>query len=298
MTRGRQSNTVYTTNDQPTNDAAPPAKATSAREGLAAIVRNTGTEQSARQTRQQEHDHWQGLAQMAAEYQTIANHALTQGTAAIIHRALDQATAEQITTAPHFPRLVTQLGNSHGQIDTVAVLRANAGTITSADDPTSAASRAISLATIRTATHGPNTMPRRPRRTLIVGLIPKAHGPMTTEMRQALAQCEQLIEQRATVLRDHAAQTGASWLTALAPPLPDQPGRTRWQAQARTIAAYRNLYGITSSELLGPPPATPAQRLHHARARAAVTALATPVQASATTPAPLLAHPAPSVLPI
>ncbi|GAA3024838.1 hypothetical protein [Microbacterium dextranolyticum] len=105
---------------------------------------------------------------------------------------------------------------------------------------------------------------------MIVGLIPEATGTVPSEMRQALTERRDLIESRADVLLDTALTEKHEWITKLGV----QPKRARaaqaWRNAARTIAAYRDRYGITGSAPLGAPAEADTQKLDAARARAAL----------------------------
>ena len=89
-------------------------------------------------------------------------------------------------------------------------------------------------------------------------------------MRQALAERHQLIEQRAAAIAEQAAADGAPWVRALGA-RPDDPRKQEaWVRYARTVAAYRDRYGITSDDALGPAPDGLAQKIDQARATQAI----------------------------
>ncbi|MDN5757429.1 MAG: hypothetical protein L0H59_02680, partial [Tomitella sp.] len=104
---------------------------------------------------------------------------------------------------------------------------------------------------------------------LIVGLIPHATGPMTSEMRQALTERRELIEARADAILDTALHGADPWTTALGETPADERGAARWRRDARTIAAYRDRYQVDDDAPLGPAPQTATQKIDRARARAA-----------------------------
>ncbi len=110
----------------------------------------------------------------------------------------------------------------------------------------------------------------RPAHRLIAGLIPQATGPMTDDMRQALAQRQQLIEQRAVALADSAIADDIRWLRQLGPPPRDSRQRQAWQRHVQTIAAYRDRHAITGDDPLGVSALTGPQRADATRARAAL----------------------------
>ena len=93
---------------------------------------------------------------------------------------------------------------------------------------------------------------------------------MAPDMRQALDERRNLIEQRARSLADEAIRGKAPWTRALGPRPADRALRARWDEAAITAAAYRDRYGIEGRTLLGPKPATDSQCLDRARALAAL----------------------------
>ncbi|MDR1426472.1 MAG: AAA family ATPase, partial [Bifidobacteriaceae bacterium] len=101
MTRGRHANTAYVATDQadPThaalfpNDTRPTGTAI-----LRAVLQTSGTEPAAHTAATQEHETWRSIAQLTAEYETIAAAALRDHYAHLIHHAgIDPEVAEQIT---------------------------------------------------------------------------------------------------------------------------------------------------------------------------------------------------------
>jgi len=92
---------------------------------------------------------------------------------------------------------------------------------------------------------------RRPRPNLVVGLIPAAGGPMTPEMEKALSERRDLLESRALTLADQAVEAKARWLKRLGTPPRSDAARSRWLHEVRTVAAYRDRYGIEERSALG-----------------------------------------------
>ena len=90
------------------------------------------------------------------------------------------------------------------------------------------------------------------------------------EMSEGLAEREALMEARALVLAEDAAGQSAPWLRRLGQPPARPKARDRWIHEARTVAAYRDRYGIDERTTLGPVSTTDVQRLDRARAAAAI----------------------------
>lgn len=93
---------------------------------------------------------------------------------------------------------------------------------------------------------------------------------MTSDMRHALDERRQLIEQRTTTVLD-SALTDQEPRTAARGPVPEGDEEAKvWRRDARVVASYRDRYQITSNRPLGPEPESAAQRIDHARADAAL----------------------------
>jgi len=100
----------------------------------------------------------------------------------------------------------------------------------------------------------------------------------------ALDQREALIEARAEAVLDTALTDKAPWAKALGTPPGDARRAAAWRKAARVVAAYRDRYRITDDAPLGAPPASEAQKIDAARARAALGSVR---QAAQTGPAAL-----------
>jgi len=111
---------------------------------------------------------------------------------------------------------------------------------------------------------------RTPHPRLIVGLIPEALGPMADDMRRALDDRRDLIEQRARSLAAEAVATKVSWVRRLGEPPIDRRDRERWDHVIATVAAYRDRCGLTSVRPLGGDVTNDTQRLDRARAGAVI----------------------------
>lgn len=93
---------------------------------------------------------------------------------------------------------------------------------------------------------------------------------MAGDMRQALDERRELIETRADAVLHTARDAGEPWTRPLGGPPRDPRQAQTWRRYARTIAAYRDRYGVTEDTPLGPVPEDTAQKIHFARARSAL----------------------------
>lgn len=269
MTRGRESNVAYVATDTPgLEEHQHPAEPSGAREVLTAVLARVAAEPSAHEAIRVEQDAWGGIAQLAAEYDTLAAAALADRYLGVLHRAgLDDAQLDALDGSESFTSLVAELRRLEAERhDLDALLPAAIGSrpLDDADDLGAVLYRRVQ----RIAPAGRSR--RAPR--LIAGLVPAASGVADPEMREALAERHRLIEQRAAALAETALRNGAHWTRTLGV-RPAESGRANaWLTQARTVAAYRDRYRLDDDRPAGPAAATIAQRLDQARAEAAVRA--------------------------
>ena len=303
MTRGREGNHVYVATDtaDDTHVAPHPSDNTdaTARSVLYGVLQHVGAELSAHETITAEQERWGSIAQLAAEYDTIAQTAQHDRWAALLTTAgLDDDQVDAVLESDTYGALSAELRRAeanHHDLDTLLPRLVKARGFADADDIASVIHHRVARATARPAGSG------RTRKTpaLIAGLIPQATGPMPEDMNQALTERRELIEQRAdAVLRDAIADK-EPWTAQLGTKPKDEEQPATWWRAARTIAAYRDRYQITDVRTpLGPTPASASQKIDAARARAAVTharALANDTAASERARQPRAIEEAPSL---
>lgn len=208
---------------------------------------------------------------MAAEYETIAAAGQHDRWATLMRTSgLTEEQAEAAVGSDAFGPLAAELrraeanGNQVERLLPAVVARHG---LSDADDVAAVLRHRIGLATSR---------PRGRRATsprLIVGLIPEALGPMAPDMREALDERRDLIEQRARDLAADAVCTKDPWVRRLGEPPVDRRELSQWNQAVVTLAAYRDRYAITSSKPLGDKATTDVQRLDRSRAMLAQTRL-------------------------
>ncbi|WP_181641449.1 MobF family relaxase, partial [Nocardioides massiliensis] len=110
MTRGRRSNTVYIALDDPDDAHTPPQDGeVTARTVLYGILKRSGAELSAHQMIEAEHEHWSSIAQLAAEYETIAADAQRDRWAKLIEEiGLDDADVECLLASESYAPLTVE----------------------------------------------------------------------------------------------------------------------------------------------------------------------------------------------
>lgn len=257
MTRGRDTNRAYVALDEPTADHHPrPDDKTTARSVLFRVLQHSGAELSAHQTRTAEHTKWIAIAQLAAEYDTIASLAQRDRWASLAVQTfvsdgrLTRTEARDAIESDSFWSLCAELRHIEAAgHDVHATLTRVIGQrhLIDADD--------VCAVVVARLTRDNRRVIRPTRRSapLIAGLIPPALGPMPDDVRRALDERARLIEERATGLARAAVHSRAAWVlrTGL---LTAGSGSTAPSAELVTVAAYRDRYGIKGFDPLGPVP--------------------------------------------
>jgi conjugative relaxase-like TrwC/TraI family protein len=277
LTRGRHANLVYVATDRPDDNHDVPHPAddpeASARTVLYGVLQHVGAELSAHETITAEQEAWGSIAQLAAEYDTIAQAAQhARFTTLLRSSGLTDEQTEDAIRSDTFGALAAELRlaeANHHNVDTLMPRLIAARELADADNIASVLHHRLARATARPAGSGRTSKPPR----LIAGLIPEATGAMSGDMRKALNERRDLIEKRADAIVDQAVSKGEEWTLALGEKPVEQRSATGWRRQARTVAAYRDRYGITARSPLGAAPDSDAQKIDAARAKAALSAL-------------------------
>ncbi|MGP9662637.1 MULTISPECIES: MobF family relaxase [Micrococcales] len=262
MTRGRESNRVYVATDQHHLEEHQHRDdlELSARSILYGILQHVGAEQSAHDTITAEQDMWGSLAQLAAEYETIATEAQQSRWVTLLETAgLGTAVVDDLVETDSFGILTTELRRLEAEghnIDDLLPRVIRAGNLEDVEDLGSLLRFRIQKVTA--------TYPASSRQApgLIIGLVPRATGITDPAMRQALEEREQLMQARLNILTQAVLEHAEPWVTAL--DIADPAVR---QSTVRAVVAYRDRWGITSTSPLGPVPADDAQRIDYQRAR-------------------------------
>jgi hypothetical protein len=274
MTRGTHSNTAYVSLNRPDDEHVhPPTEdtaAVAARNVLAGVLAHVGAELSAHQTIAAEQDAWGSVAQLAAEYETIAAAAQQpRWEAAIRATRLTEAEADAALASTAFGVLAAELRRAEADgYDAERLLGAivTSRPLEDAGDIAAVLHERVVRALARANGAGRVRQPVAP----IAGLITPALGPMGDDERTALRERAALIEQRADALVTEAIESSAAWIAELGTEPANPQLAVLWRREARTVAAYRDTYGITESNTLGPIGDDARQHAHAARARASI----------------------------
>ncbi|WP_244928499.1 MobF family relaxase [Nocardioides sp. W7] len=273
MSRGRESNIAYVALDQPDDThTTPEPDEVTARTVLYGALQHSGAALSAHQTLEAEYEVHGNIGRLTAELETIAADAQHD-------RFLDLLRRSGLTTEQHaevigsaaFGSLATALRRAeayHHNLEWLVPRVVDRGGLDDADD----IAAVLRYRVEKMAATTPRGCRHRPR--LIAGIIPEPLGAMSDEDRHAIAERERLIEARARALAERAVADGAPWTRRLGTPPPDPAHRARWVDAVRTVAAYRDRYGIASDLPVGGGVAHDAQRADRRRALAAARAAA------------------------
>ncbi|WP_415856033.1 MobF family relaxase, partial [Sinomonas sp. G460-2] len=257
MTRGRDCNRVYVAierNDREHLEPRPEDARAAAGSVLHGVLQHVGAEPSAREALAADQDRWTGIGQLAAEYETIAQAAQHERWADLLQRSgLTGEEVDDVLASDAWGALSAELrlaeANRH-DLDTLLPRLVAARGFDDADDIAAILHTRLARAAARPTGSGRTRKPPQ----LIAGLIPRAAGPMTNEMRQALDEREALIEARADATLDTALTEHAPWASRLGSPPADPAELRAWRRQARIVAAYRDRYQITDLEPIEPTP--------------------------------------------
>ncbi|MER6971187.1 MobF family relaxase [Nocardioides sp. NPDC000445] len=275
MTRGRDDNTAYVALDQPDESHAAPIAdgELTANSVLQGVLRHTGTELSAHEAITTEQAAASSIAQLAAEYDTLASAAQRPRWKVLVRRSdLTKEQAEAVIASDAFGSLTATLRRAEAtghEVDKILPDLVRRRRLNDAEDPAAVLQHRLHLAT---AGHGGG------EQHFIAGLIPEACGSMPGAMRAALDQRRDLIEARAHDLADEATHRGPSWLRGLGRPPTDAVLRARWLREITVVLAYRDRYQIRSDLVLGFGAASAVQKMDAARAEAAYRRAATIAQ--------------------
>ncbi|KDA06384.1 conjugal transfer protein [Microbacterium sp. CH12i] len=275
MTRGRDANIAYVAIDTPdtSHDGPHPGEnnEVTGRSILGGVLQHVGAELSAHETIAVEQESWGTIAQLAAEYEAIAAAAQRDRWAALVRTSgLSADEADDVIGSDAFGPLTAELRRAeanHHDLANLLPRLVRARGFGNADDIAAVIRHRVIDATARPA--GSGRTRKVPR--LIAGLVPEAMGPVADDMRQALDERRDLITQRADAVLGEAFVDDAQWIASLGEAPAAASGRERRQLAARTIAAYRDRYAVTTPSPLGLRPEATAQRIDHARAEAALT---------------------------
>ncbi len=268
MTRGRESNIAYVALDKPDEGHAPPGPDdVNAHTILYGVLQHTGSEKSAHQMIVNEQERWSSIAQVAAEYETIAAVAQRDRWIKLVERSgLTAAQVESVVRSDSFGPLTAELRraeSNHHDVERLLPALVNRRSLDDAEDI-----GAVLISRLQKAGQ-PRQGTRKTAPKLVVGLIPVADGPMSEDMAKALVERQSHMEARALILAEQAVEVAVPWLKRLGTAPATDSARRRWLYEVRTVVAYRDRYRVDGRSALGEP-RNEAQKLDAARAERAI----------------------------
>lgn len=290
MTRGRDSNVAYVATDQAHLEEHQQDEPPTARTVLMGVLQHEGAEKSAHETIAAEQATWTSIAHLAHQYETIAQVAQAEQVGALLAGAgLGSELLDEAITSDSYGSLVAEVrrvrANGYRPQSVLKSVIA-AGGLDDVDDVASLLRHRITRLTQARST-GSRVAPAT---THVAGLIPEATGPMPADMQQALVELRSAIESRADELARADVSAAAPWTRSLGQPPAQATAAARWWRAATTIAAYRDRYGVDSTDPLGPKADTIVQRIDQQRAAAALRSTQQLSPRASTLPLPQAEH--------
>ncbi len=272
MTRARRANTAYVVIDETVEEAHHHDDDTvpTARSVLTRVLLRSGAELSARETAHAEVERTRSIGQLAAEYDTLHRAAADDRHASVLASCgVEPSTVED---SEHLVALsaAVRRADAYGLDPDAALPKlAVAQPIDPDHDPAKILAARLARWNDHVIQNAPGGLPRQ--RQLAAGLVPVALGITDPDMHRALAEREDLLEQRAQVLADRAINTQAPWLRHLGRQPDEETAAAQWRRCVQIIAAYRERHDITDSSSPAGDPGTNWTQTHdHRQATQAV----------------------------
>ena len=252
MTRGRTSNVAHVVTDgAAVDDDLMPQSAQEPANILSDVLARDTAPATARRAADRHADQVESVKRLADEYSTIAAGEAAWGWENSLPRLLPSQ-ADRLLADDYSDALAKELRRaSRAGLDVGAVLPALAGAkpLNEAHPAADLAGRVAKARKAHTAAGG--------QRRLIAGLIPAAPPSADPDIARALDEREKLITARASAVLHQALTEGQPWTKDLGPVPADARVRAQWLEAARTVAAYRDRYGIID------PPSGPVTATTH-----------------------------------
>jgi conjugative relaxase-like TrwC/TraI family protein len=250
-TRGREANRLYidTMYDPDADTAHGPPPMLPARDVLRQVLANRGVEMSATEALNADWREQHGIAQVLAEYNTLAAVALRERYDDLIgHRSgLSEEEVARVQYSASYGALLAALrqAETHGvDVDARFPSLVASRPLDDAEDVAAVLHERVELWMSTAVEPGPE-------RGRIGGLFPKAPAATDPDVSRALEEREALIERAAREEAREALHQSKPWIKRLGSPPTDPNRRERWTNCAETVAAYRERWGITGRHALG-----------------------------------------------
>ncbi|WTL07552.1 relaxase domain-containing protein [Kribbella sp. NBC_01505] len=251
LTRGRSSNHAYVTTHQATSDLHEPHFEQTLQDILEAVLNNPGVELSAHEVMRQELDNATRLDRLVPIHEHLCQlDARPRMTAAIATSGLDPTDQAAVQASPAYGALVAELRRAEQLGLSPSELLRKAGSqkrLTDAHDIAAVLHTRARRLTTREARRTGHQIPT------IAGILTPAHQIDDPTLTAPLRELEAQVALRANWLAEAAEQEKPTWCQDLTRLTADQ-SHTQQAELLRHIAAYRELYNIQGTLLLGPAP--------------------------------------------
>ena len=260
-TRGRESNRRYVDTmydpDADTQHGLPAER--DAGDVLRQVLEARGADMSATETISGDWAEQHGIVRMWAEYDTIAGVAQRARYDELVTSSCSEVASEQVEqlreSAAYGPLLAALREAEAFGLDVEQSLPrlVNGRTLSSADDVAAVLHARVDrwIRASGSQRPGPSNQDRRAAADRIVGLFPRLAGVTDPDLARALADRQELIDQRAREMATAAIENRQPWAAQLGLPPSDPFRREVWLRRLDTVAAYRERWGITDRACLG-----------------------------------------------
>jgi len=262
MTRGRHSNRAYVATHTTTAEQHEPQFPQTMQDVLETVLEQDGIERSAHEIMRQQLDNATRLDRLVPIHEHLCQlDARERYRPAITHSGLDPVDQATLQSSPAFGPLVTALRRAeHLGLDVPTTMRlaVTRSSLNNANDLASVLHTRIERIISRAERRA-----RIPSPPVIAGLVTPATYVTNPDYKAALQEIETQIALRADWLAEDAAAGRERWQRTIIDSI-ESPSERR--PTLRGLAAYRELYRVRGSEVLGLPPAPDAhtQRRHYA----------------------------------
>ena len=239
MTRGRATNVAHVVTDgAAADDDLMPQSAQEPANILTDVLARDTAPATARRAADRHADQAESIKRLANEYQTIAAGEAAWGWENALPRLLPSQ-ADRLLADDYSDALAKELrraGRAGLDVNAVLPALASAKPLNERHPAADLAGRVTKARKAHTASGG--------QRRFIAGLIPAAPPSADPDVARALDEREKLITARASAVLHQALTEGQPWTKDLGPVPADARVRSQWLEAARTVAAYRDRYGI------------------------------------------------------
>lgn len=251
MTRGRSLNVAHVVTDgAAVDDDLMPQSVQEPAHILTDVLARDTAPTTARRAADRHADAAESVKRLADEYATIAAGEAAWGWENSLPRLLPTL-ADRLLADDYSDALAKELrraGRAGLDVSTVLPALAGAKPLNEAHPAADLANRVAKARKAHTAGG---------QRRLIAGLIPAAPQSADPDIQRALDEREKLITARASAVLHQALTENQPWTKDLGPVPADARVRAQWLEAARTVAAYRDRYGIID------PPSGPVTATTH-----------------------------------